>query len=68
MTDKIDDIFWCDKREKCQWKCFALSYSGFSIGRIENTLLAWREAHKHFCGGELIQGKIVKDCATGCTK
>jgi len=61
MTDIIDNIFWCDKREKCQWKCFALDYSGFSIGRIENTLLAWREAHKHYCGGKLTQGKIIKD-------
>jgi hypothetical protein len=57
----IDNIFWCDKREKCQWKCFALDYWGLSLGRIENTLSAWVEAHEHFCGGKLIQGKIIKE-------
>ncbi len=68
MEDLVDNIFWCDKREKCGWKCFALNYSGFAIGKIENTLLAWREAHEHYCGGKLIQGKIVEDSATHCNK
>jgi hypothetical protein len=57
----IEDIFWCDKHTKCQWKCFALDYYGYAIGRIENTLLAWREAHEHYCGGNLIQGKIITE-------
>ena len=61
MNNVIDNIFWCDKREKCQWQCFALDHSGLSVGKIEDTLLAWREAHEHYCGGELIQGKIIKD-------
>jgi len=54
-----DYIFFCDKRKQCTWKCFALSHEGFAIGKIDQNLSAWREAHAKRCGGELKQGVIV---------
>lgn len=62
MTDqeKIADIFWCNKRDNCQWKCFALDHWGFAIGNITNVLPAWKEAHERYCDGQLVQGQIMR--------
>jgi hypothetical protein len=60
MTEIIDDIFWCENKDRCKWKCFATDHDGFGIGRIENTLPLWREWHEKICGGKLIQGRIIK--------
>ncbi|MDD4876741.1 MAG: hypothetical protein PHQ86_06420, partial [Dehalococcoidales bacterium] len=58
ITEGLTEIFYCEHKEKCQWQGFAL-YRGYAIGKLENTLLAWREAHQHYCGGELIKGFIL---------
>ena len=59
--NELDYIFYCEKRKQCTWKCFALGHEGFAIGRVNQTLSAWREAHAQHCGGKLIQAVIVEE-------
>ncbi len=54
------EVFWCEYKEKCAWQYFAL-YRGYGIGKLDNTTLAWREAHQNYCGGKLKQGIIVEN-------
>ena len=54
------DIYYCEKKNKCQWKAFALNADGMSLGRVENALPAWREWHEKMCGGKLVQAEIVE--------
>ena len=59
---KIADVIFCDKKEKCKWKCFALDYYGFGRGTLKdypNYHNSWVEAHECQCGGKLIQAEIV---------
>ena len=58
MKNEYSEVFYCEHKEKCQWQSFAL-HRGYGIGKLENTALAWREAHLVRCGGKLIKGIIV---------
>ena len=60
-----DYIFYCEKKRQCTWKCFALSHEGFSLGKLDQTLSAWREAHSRHCGGKLIQARIIDETERG---
>ena len=54
------DIFYCEKKEKCKWKAFALEFHGVGFGKIENTTYEWRQWHEKECGGKLIQAEIIE--------
>jgi len=55
-----EDGFVCERRNDCKWKCFALDKNGFTFGKIEDTLSAWKEWHQKQCGGKLIPVKIIE--------
>ncbi len=57
----LTDVFYCDKKRGCKWKCFMLEANGYSLGKIPNASDAWVEWHEQKCGGKLIQAKIIDD-------
>ena len=53
-------IHYCDKFEKCDWKCFHFDTDGIKLGKIPNYFEhdPYFKAHKEHCGGEIKQVSI----------
>lgn len=63
MTDRIE-VYYCEKKTNCNWKCFALDAHGLGYGIIPSVHNAWRIWHDNECGGKLIQAEIVTPDST----
>jgi len=58
------EVYYCEKKTHCNWKCFALDAYGLGFGIIPSGHDAWRIWHDKECGGKLIQAEIVTPDST----
>jgi hypothetical protein len=62
MIEKVG--FYCERKERCNWKCFALDKGGAAMWSDDpHKTDAWLQAHNRECGGRFFPVYINTDDA-----